>query len=102
MNNSGNNIKLEIEMTNRERGDSVISDIETALDIPIQKNITLSDEEIKTIKTINKCDKCDSIFNKYEWAIRIFTIIFGIGSVVGLVYVIGYGLIQFLQLLINY
>ena len=42
MDNSGNNIKLEIEMTNRERGDSVISDIEAALDIPIQKNITLS------------------------------------------------------------
>tara|TARA_Y100000389_G_scaffold172215_1_gene180495 strand:+ start:862 stop:1161 length:300 start_codon:yes stop_codon:yes gene_type:complete len=99
MNNSGNNIKLEIEMTNRERGDSVISDIEAALDIPIQKNITLSDEEIKTI---NKCEKCDSIFDKYEWIIRSFTIIFGIGSVVALVYVIGYGLIQLLQLLINY
>ena len=99
MDNSGNNIKLEIEMTNRERGDSVISDIEAALDIPTQKNKTLSQEEINTI---NKCDKCDSVFNKYEWAIRIFTIIFGMGSAVGLVYVIGYGLIQLLQLLINY
>ena len=96
MDNSGNNIKLEIEMTNRERGDSVISDIEAALDIPTQKNKTLSEEEIKTI------NKCDSVFNKYEWAIRIFTIIFGMGSAVGLVYVIGYGLIQLLQLLINY
>ena len=99
MDNSGNNIKLEIEMTNRERGDSVISDIESALDIPTQKNKTLSEEEIKTI---NKCDKCDSVYNKYEWAINIFTIIFGMGSAVGLVYVIGYGLIQLLQLLINY
>tara|TARA_B100001173_G_scaffold290708_1_gene281528 strand:- start:380 stop:679 length:300 start_codon:yes stop_codon:yes gene_type:complete len=99
MDNSGNNIKLEIEMTNRERGDSIISDIEAALDIPTQKNKTLTEEEIKTI---NKCDKCDSIFNKYEWSIRIFTIIFGMGTVVGLVYVIGYGLIQLLQLLINY
>ena len=27
-----NNIKLEIEMTNRERSDSVISDIEKAFD----------------------------------------------------------------------
>jgi len=99
MDNSGNNIKLEIEMTNRERGDSVISDIEAALDIPTQKNTTLSEEEIKTI---NKCEKCDSVFNKYECVIRIFTIIFGMGSAVGLVYVIGYGLIQLLQLLINY
>ena len=99
MDNSGNNIKLEIEMTNRERGDSVISDIEAALDIPTQKNKTLSEEEIKTI---NKCDKCDSVYNKYEWVIRTFTIIFGMGSAVGLVYVIGYGLIQLLQLLINY
>ena len=99
MDNSGNNIKLEIEMTNRERGDSVISDIEAALDIPTKKNKTLSEEEIKTI---NKCDKCDSVYNKYEWAINIFTIIFGMGSAVGLVYVIGYGLIQLLQLLINY
>ena len=99
MDNSGNNIKLEIEMTNRERGDSVISDIEAALDIPTQKNKTLSEEEIKTI---NKCDKCDSVYNKYEWAINIFTIIFGMGSAVGLVYAIGYGLIQLLQLLINY
>ena len=99
MDNSGNNIKLEIEMTNRERGDSVISDIEAALDIPTQKNKTLSEEEIKTI---NKCDKCDSVYNKYEWAIRTFTIIFGMGSAVGLVYVIGYGLMQLLQLLINY
>lgn len=99
MDNSGNNIKLEIEMTNRERGDSVISDIEAALDIPTQKNKTLSEEEIKTI---NKCDKCNSVYNKYEWTINIFTIIFGMGSAVGLVYVIGYGLIQLLQLLINY
>ena len=99
MDNSGNNIKLEIEMTNRERGDSIISDIEAALDIPTQKNKTLSEEEIKTI---NKCDKCDSVYNKYEWAIRTFTIIFGMGSAVGLVYVIGYGLMQLLQLLINY
>jgi hypothetical protein len=99
MDNSGNNIKLEIEMTNRERGDSVISDIEAALDIPTQKNKTLSEEEIKTI---NKCDKCDSVYNKYEWAIRTFTIIFGMGSAVGLVYAIGYGLMQLLQLLINY
>ena len=99
MDNSGNNIKLEIEMTNRERGDSIISDIEAALDIPTQKNKTLSEEEIKTI---NKCDKCDSVYNKYEWAIRSFTIIFGMGSAVGLVYAIGYGLIQLLQLLINY
>ena len=99
MDNSGNNIKLEIEMTNRERGDSIISDIEAALDIPTQKNKTLSEEEIKTI---NKCDKCDSVYNKYEWAINIFTIIFGMGSAVGLVYAIGYGLMQLLQLLINY
>jgi len=99
MDNSGNNIKLEIEMTNRERGDSVISDIEAALDIPTQKNKTLSEEEIKTI---NKCDKCDSVYNKYEWAINIFTIIFGMGFAVALVYAIGYGLIQLLQLLINY
>ena len=102
MDNSGNNIKLEIEMTNRERGDSVISDIEAALDIPTQKNKTLSDEEIKTINKCDKCDKCDSVYNKYEWAINIFTIIFGMGSAVGLVYVIGYGLIQLIQLLINY
>ena len=99
MDNSGNNIKLEIEMTNRERGDSVISDIEAAFDIPTQKNKTLSEEEIKTI---NKCDKCDSVFNKYEWFINIFTIIFGMGSAVGLVYIIGYGLIQLIDLLINY
>ena len=40
MDNSGNNIKLEIEMTNRERGDSVISDIEAALPSPLLPPVT--------------------------------------------------------------
>ena len=42
MDNSNNNIRLEIELTNRERGDSVIrDDIETALEIHIKKNETI-------------------------------------------------------------
>ena len=39
MDNSNNNIRLEIELTNRERGDSIIrDDIERALEIHIKKN----------------------------------------------------------------
>ena len=60
-----NNIKLEIEMTNRERSDSVISDIEKALDIPIEKNKTLNKEEIERIQ-----NKCSESYDKYEILIK--------------------------------
>ena len=41
-----NNIKLEIELTNKERGDSIIDDdIEKALDIKVEENKTLTPEE---------------------------------------------------------
>ena len=42
-----NNIKLEIELTNKERGDSIIDDdIEKALDIKVEENKTLTAEEV--------------------------------------------------------
>ena len=97
MDNSNNNITLEIELTNRERGDSIIKDdIESALDVKyIQKNRTLNEEEIKAI------DKCNGWYDKYEYLIRMFVSILGFAFIVGLVYLIGYGLIHFIQSLMN-
>lgn len=90
MDNSNNNIRLEIELTNRERGDSIIrDDIETALEIHIKKNETIKEKEI---------DKCV----KYEWTIKIVLGILGFSLIIGIVYLIGYGLINFIQSLINY
>ena len=98
MDNSNNNITLEIELTNRERGDSIIKDdIESALDVQhIQKNRTLNEEEIKAI------DKCNDWYDKYEYIIRMFVSILGFAFIVRIVYLLGYGLIHFIQSLINY
>ncbi len=96
MDNSGNNIKLEIEMTNRERGDSIISDIETALDIPQTRNKTLTEDEIKAI------DKCNDTYEKYEWIIKSSVTVLGIVLSLFMIYVLIYGAIHVLKLLINY
>lgn len=91
MDNSGNNIKLEIEMMNRERGDSIIKDdIEAALDIQIQKNKT-----IEEIKDIQEC-------GKYGWVIQIVLGILGYTFLLGILCLIAYGVIIFFQSLINY
>ena len=84
-----NNIKLEIEMTNRERSDSVISDIEKALDIPIEKNKTLNKEEIERIQ-----NKCGESYDKYEILIKILTSIclFSVGALI--LYFGGVGLVK--------
>ncbi len=90
MDNSGNNIKLEIEMTNRERGDSIIKDdIEAALEIEIQKNKT------EEIKDIYEC-------GKYGWVIQIVLGILGYTFLLGILCLIAYGVIIFFQSLINY
>jgi hypothetical protein len=92
-----NNIKLEIEMSNRERSDSVISDIEKALDIPIQKNKTLNKEEIKRIQ-----NKCSESYDKYEILIKILTsiCIFSVGALI--VYIVGVGLVKIFSSFFNY
>jgi len=92
-----NNIKLEIEMTNRERGDSVISDIEKALDIPIEKNKTLNNEEIERIQ-----NKCSESYDKYEILIKIITSIclFSVGALI--VYFVGVGLVKIFSSFFNY
>jgi hypothetical protein len=94
---NSNNIKLEIEMTNRERGDSVISDIEKALDIPIEKNKTLNKEEIKRIQ-----NKCSETYDKYEILIKILTSIclFSAGALV--LYFIGVALVKIFSSFFNY
>lgn len=97
MDNSNNNITLEIESTNRERGDSIIrDDIESALDIHIQKNKTLNEEEIKAI------DKCNGWYDIYEYPIIIIVSIIAFGLVIGMIYLLGYVLINFIRSLINY
>tara|TARA_B100000902_G_scaffold208782_1_gene198737 strand:- start:5133 stop:5423 length:291 start_codon:yes stop_codon:yes gene_type:complete len=92
-----NNIKLEIEMTNRERSDSVISDIEKALDIPIEKNKTLNKEEIERIQ-----NKCSESYDKYEILIKILTSIcvFSVGALI--VYFVGVGLVKIFSSFFNY
>ena len=92
-----NNIKLEIEMTNRERSDSVISDIEKALDIPIEKNKTLNNEEIEIIQK-----KCSESYDKYEILIKILTSIclFSAGALI--LYFIGVGLVKIFSSFFNY
>jgi|TARA_B110000438_G_C15724477_1_gene611344 hypothetical protein len=103
MNNSCNNIKLEIEMPNRERGDSVISDIETALDVPTVKNKTLNDEEIKQI---NKCggiiDRCNEKCEKHQVLINTLTTGCFIICLVGVVYITVYGFMEFIKYIFNY
>ena len=89
MNN--NNIKLEIEMTNRERSDSVISDIEKALDIPIEKNKTLTVDEVEKL---NKCCNEETLTNIILPYIYII-ICSAIG--IGLVIIVGFGLMQFIK-----
>lgn len=90
MDNSNNNIRLEIELTNRERGDSIIrDDIERALEIHIKKNETIKEKKI---------DEC----GKYGWLIRIIAGILGYTFILGILCLIGYGLIIFFQSLINY
>ena len=92
-----NNIKLEIEMTNRERSDSVISDIEKALDIPIEKNKTLNNEEIEIIQK-----KCSESYDKYEILIKILTSIclFSAGALI--LYFIGVDLVKIFSSFFNY
>ena len=94
MNN--NNIKLEIEMTNRERGDSVISDIENSLDIPIEKNKTLNKEEIERIQ-----NKCGERYDKYEILIKILASIclFSVGALI--LYFGGVGLVKMFSSFFN-
>ena len=89
MNN--NNIKLEIEMTNRERSDSVISDIEKALDIPIEKNKTLTADEVEKL---NKCCNEETLTNIILPYIYVI-ICSAIG--IGLVIIVGFGLMQFIK-----
>ena len=85
MDNSNNNIRLEIELTNRERGDSIIrDDIETALEIHIKKNETIKEKEI---------DKC----GKYGWVIQIVLGILGYTFLLGILCLIAYGLIIFFK-----
>jgi len=103
MDNSCNNIKLEIEMTNRERGDSIISDIETALDVPTAKNKTLNDEEIKQI---NRCggiiDRCNENYEKNQVFIRVLTTGCFIICCVGVIYIVVYGFVEFIKYIFNY
>mgnify|MGYP006103273543 CR=1 FL=1 len=97
MDSSSNNIQLEIEMTNRERGNSIIrNDIERALDVPIERNRTLNEEEIQAI------DKCNDTYDKYEWLIRSSVTILGLILCMGMLYLIGLGFLESLKLLINY
>lgn len=87
-----NNIKLEIELTNRERGDSIIDDdIEKALDIRVEKNKTLTPEEVKKI---NKC--CEE--EKWRNVIlpSIYITIWGV-LMIGILLLAGYGILQFLK-----
>jgi len=97
-----NNIKLEIEMTNRERGDSVISDIEAALDVPMKKNKTLNKTEIEEIQKNGIIIKCNEIHDKYQILIYILK---GGGLIMccfGLVYIIVYGFTEFIKYIFNY
>ena len=86
-----NNIKLEIEMTNRERSDSVISDIEKALDIPIEKNKTLTLDEVEKV---NKC--CNEETSKNIILPYIYLIIYS-AVVIGIVIIIGFGVMRFIN-----
>lgn len=103
MDNSCNNIQLEIEMQNRERGDSVISDIEAALDVPIQKNRTLNEQEIEQI---NRCggiiDRCNENYDKYQILINTVTCGCVIIAGGGLIYIIVYGFVEFIKYIFNY
>ena len=87
-----NNIKLEIELTNKERGDSIINeDIEKALDIRVDKNKTLTSEEVEKI---NKCceeETWTNIILPY-----IYISIWGV-LMIGLILLAGYGILQFLK-----
>ena len=91
-NNMSNNIKLEIELTNKERGDSIINeDIEEALDIRVDKNKTLTSEEVEQI---NKC--CE----EETWTNIILPYIYSIICSIlglGLVIMVCYGLMLFLK-----
>ncbi len=103
MDNSCNNIQLEIEMTNRERGDSIISnDIEVALDVPIERNRTLNNKEIKEINKCDMFDKCNEKCAKYQIIINTF----GCGCVIicglGLVLIIGVGFGELVNFILNY
>ena len=87
-----NNIKLEIELTNKERGDSIIDDdIEKALDIKVEENKTLTQEEVEKI---NKC--CEE--EKWNNVIlpSIYITIWGL-FVIGIVLFAGYGILQVLK-----
>lgn len=91
INNMSNNIKLEIELTNKERGDSIINeDIEEALDIRVDKNKTLTSEEVEEI---NKCLKEEKCANILPYISLIICSILGIGVVM----LLGYGLINLLK-----
>jgi hypothetical protein len=88
---NSNNIKLEIEMTNRERSDSVISDIEKALDIPIEKNKTLTADEVEKINRCCKKEKLKNVILPY-----IYLIIFSaIG--IGIVIIVGFAIVEFIK-----
>ena len=92
INNMSNNIKLEIELTNKERGDSIINeDIEKALDIRVDKNKTLTSEEVEKI---NKCCEEETWMNII--LPYIYLIICGFIGI-GLVIMVCYGLMQFLK-----
>ena len=89
MNN--NNIKLEIEMTNRERSDSVISDIEKALDISTEKNKTLTPDEVEKINRCCKEETLKNIILPY-----IYLIIYSALGI-GIVIIVGLGIMQFIK-----
>jgi hypothetical protein len=94
---NSNNIKLEIEMTNRERSDSVISDIEKALDIPIEKNKTLNKEEIEKIQ-----NNCNENYDKYEMLIKILASICIVSAGTLIVYFVWIGLVKMFSSFFNY
>lgn len=88
---NSNNIKLEIEMTNRERSDSVISDIEKALDIPIEKNKTLTADEVEKLNKCCEKEKLKNVILPY-----IYLIIFS-ATAIGIVIIVGFGVVEFIK-----
>tara|TARA_B100001093_G_scaffold420459_1_gene412388 strand:+ start:5954 stop:6235 length:282 start_codon:yes stop_codon:yes gene_type:complete len=86
------NIKLEIELTNKERGDSIIDDdIEKALDIKVEKNKTLTLEEVEKI---NMCCEEENWMKVILPSIYII-ICAALGIVV--VLLVGYGLLHLIK-----
>ena len=87
-----NNIKLEIELTNKERGDSIIDDdIEKALDIKVEENKTLTPEEV------DKINKCCEEENWYNVILPSIYISIWAVLMIGMVLLTGYGILLLLK-----